>query len=91
MVSVPEGLAVSAAVLPAGGCARCGARLAGDNDGELCSSCLRRLVAEPPRMPRGFWDDAAMRDALAHRPRARMGQAGIVERLGVMVVVTLRV
>jgi hypothetical protein len=58
-------LAISVAMLPVGGCAGCGARLARDNDGELCSSCLRRLVAEPPRMPRGFWDDAVMRDALA--------------------------
>jgi hypothetical protein len=46
-------------------CAGCGARLAHDNAGELCSSCLRRSVAEPPRVPRGFWDAGAMRDALA--------------------------
>ena len=57
--------AVPVAAQPSGGCGGCGARLARDNDGELCSSCERRLVAEPPRVPCGFWDEAVMRDALA--------------------------
>lgn len=47
---------------------RCGTRLARDNRGTLCHACTkaaRHHLAEPPRVPPGFWRTAEMRDALA--------------------------
>jgi hypothetical protein len=47
-------------------CDRCSARLARDNKGTRCSACrsVRDLLAEPPVLPREFWDSDRMRDAL---------------------------
>ena len=46
-------------------CGHCGARLARDNSGAWCSACSRSARLGPPKVPRGFWDVAHMRDALA--------------------------
>jgi len=48
-------------------CARCGARLASDNTATACRPCQRtaREAGErPPEVPREFWDDPQLRDAL---------------------------
>jgi transcriptional regulator with XRE-family HTH domain len=46
-------------------CDSCGVRLARDNRGTRCSSCGRSSVLKPPNVPREFWDNAQLRDALA--------------------------
>ncbi|WP_153812653.1 helix-turn-helix domain-containing protein [Streptomyces sp. SUK 48] len=47
----------------------CGTRLARDNRGTLCASCLRRrettAVNQPPQVPVEFWQDDRLREALA--------------------------
>ncbi|SCD87021.1 hypothetical protein GA0115240_12779 [Streptomyces sp. DvalAA-14] len=47
----------------------CGTRLARDNRGALCASCLRRRetasIAQPPEVPEEFWQDDRLREALA--------------------------
>ncbi|MEU6402842.1 helix-turn-helix domain-containing protein [Streptomyces sp. NPDC046985] len=47
----------------------CGTRLARDNRGTLCASCLRRrettAVNQPPHVPAEFWQDERLREALA--------------------------
>ena len=47
-------------------CDRCGAHLAGYNRTTRCAACgSPRTVREPSAVPREFWDDGPMRDALA--------------------------
>jgi transcriptional regulator with XRE-family HTH domain len=48
-------------------CDRCGGYLARDNAFNRCSRCrsVRDEIVKPPVLPRGFWDSAHMRDALA--------------------------
>ena len=47
-------------------CDRCGARLAGYNRTTRCAGCSSlRTLREPLVVPREFWDDGEMRDALA--------------------------
>jgi len=54
-----------AAASPARYCDRCGARLARDNRAARCGPCSSpAALREPPAVPAGFWDVAAMRDAL---------------------------
>ncbi|MFH8222521.1 hypothetical protein ACH4C2_22005 [Streptomyces sp. NPDC018057] len=47
----------------------CGTRLARDNRGALCASCLRRrettAVGQQPQLPVEFWQDDRLREALA--------------------------
>ena len=54
-----------AAASPARYCDRCGARLARDNRAALCGPCSSpAALRDPPAVPPGFWDVAAIRDAL---------------------------
>lgn len=46
-------------------CDTCGARLARDNRDSQCSSCRRDSALKPPAVPREFWNNAQIRDALA--------------------------
>lgn len=47
----------------------CGTRLARDNRGTVCASCLRRrettAVTQPPKVPAEFWQDDRLCEALA--------------------------
>jgi transcriptional regulator with XRE-family HTH domain len=55
-------------------CGRCGARLARDNTSGRCAPCQvaeRDRIMQAPEVPADFWDNAALRHALAAR---HMGQ-----------------
>jgi hypothetical protein len=55
-------------------CGRCGARLARDNTTGRCAPCQlaeRDRITRPPEVPESFWDNTALRHALAIR---HMGQ-----------------
>jgi hypothetical protein len=57
---------------------RCGARLATDNDSQLCASCLRQLrdrLLSPPVVPASFWLTPQMRDAFAAQHIGRVARA----------------
>jgi transcriptional regulator with XRE-family HTH domain len=57
---------MSATASPVRYCDRCGARLARYNRASRCALCSSpRTLREPPAVPREFWDDGEMRDALA--------------------------
>lgn len=48
-------------------CSRCQAWLAADNTADTCRPCARALrngLASPPEVPRQFWDDEELRNAL---------------------------
>lgn len=48
----------------------CGTRLARHNDGTLCTACQKRTrdrMVGPPNVPRDFWQDQTMREALNSR------------------------
>lgn len=45
-------------------CEHCGARLARDNDANMCSSCQRGSALKPPAVPREFWNETQIRHAL---------------------------
>ncbi|MEY9861532.1 transcriptional regulator with XRE-family HTH domain/tetratricopeptide (TPR) repeat protein [Catenulispora sp. GAS73] len=48
-------------------CARCRSRLATDNADQLCAACRRKAaddLVKPPQVPRSFWHDDQMREAL---------------------------
>ena len=50
-------------------CARCGARLAGDNKGDLCRPCqraAREALVSPPEVPPEFWERQELRNALVN-------------------------
>lgn len=49
---------------------QCGTRLARDNRNGLCAACrhkIRDRIITPPQVPASFWDEPAMREALAQR------------------------
>lgn len=56
-------------------CHGCGARLASDNRGKLCSPCSRNATCQPPRLPDHFWDSAAIAEPLAQRDFGRLLRA----------------
>jgi len=48
-------------------CARCGARLAGDNADAICRPCqraAREMWMSPPEVPPEFWEEGQLRDSL---------------------------
>jgi transcriptional regulator with XRE-family HTH domain/tetratricopeptide (TPR) repeat protein len=48
-------------------CARCGSRLASDNNGLICRPCERAAnasLANPPQVPPEFWENDQLRDSL---------------------------
>ena len=57
---------------------RCGTRLARDNPGTRCAACTsadRRKRLEPPSVPPEFWDEPAVRRALAARDMGALMRA----------------
>jgi hypothetical protein len=59
-------------------CRGCGALLASDNDGELCSPCQRAdedPLASPPKVPSSFWQEERIQTALEDRHMGRVIRA----------------
>lgn len=57
------------------GCGACGALLAVDNRGRLCSPCMRSAMSERgsvPSLPDTFWDSTEVKETLAERHFGRL-------------------